>query len=118
MDDFNKQSTLQPPYWKPENCVAGDAGSGAGTGAGMKLADKAADMKDRVIDFGRKAVGTLDHSRETAAEALDATASTLHFHGDQLSGAAHPAASKIHSTALITFATTTSRVWPMTLSIC
>jgi ElaB/YqjD/DUF883 family membrane-anchored ribosome-binding protein len=99
MADFNKQSTLQPPYWKPENRVAGDAGSGAGTAARMKLADKAADMKDRVTDFGRKAVDTLDHSRETAAEALDATASTLHSRGDQLCGAAYSAASKIHSTA-------------------
>jgi ElaB/YqjD/DUF883 family membrane-anchored ribosome-binding protein len=99
MDDFNKQSTPQPPYWKPENRVAGDAGCGAGTAARMKLPDKAADMKDRVTDFGRQAVGTLDHSRETAAEALDATASTLHSRGDQLSGAAHSAASKIHSTA-------------------
>ena len=48
MDDFNKQSTPQPAYCKPENRVAGDAGSGAGTAARMKLADKAADLKDRV----------------------------------------------------------------------
>ena len=53
MDDFNKL-TPQPAYWKPENGVAGDAGSGAGTAARMKLADKAADMKDRVAP-GRSA---------------------------------------------------------------
>ena len=99
MDDFKKQSTPQPSYWKPENRVAGDAGSGAGTAARMKLVDKAADMRDRATDFRRKAVDTLDHSRETAAEVLDATASTLHSRGEQLSGAAHSAASKIHSTA-------------------
>ncbi|HWN74237.1 MAG TPA: hypothetical protein VNO13_00740 [Candidatus Udaeobacter sp.] len=41
----------------------------------------------------------LDDSRETAAGALDATASTLHTRGDQISGAAHSAANKIHATA-------------------
>jgi ElaB/YqjD/DUF883 family membrane-anchored ribosome-binding protein len=45
------------------------------------------------------AVDTLDHSRETAAEALDATASTFHSRGDQLSGAARSAANKIRSTS-------------------
>jgi len=65
----------------------------------MKLADKAADIKDRVTDFGRKAVDKLDESRETAAGALDATASTLHSRGDQISGAAQSAANKIHATA-------------------
>jgi ElaB/YqjD/DUF883 family membrane-anchored ribosome-binding protein len=44
-------------------------------------------------------VDKLDDSRETAAGALDATASTLHTHGDQISGAAHSAANKIHATA-------------------
>jgi len=44
-------------------------------------------------------VDKLDDSRETAAGALDATASTLHTRGDQISGAAHPAANKIHATA-------------------
>jgi hypothetical protein len=99
MDNFARESSSRPPYWKPENRVAGDAGSGTGTAARMKLADRAADITDRVTDFGRKAVDTLDHSRETAAEAFDATASTLHSRGDQLSGAAHSAASKIHSSA-------------------
>ena len=99
MDNLNKESTSQQPYWSPEDRVAGDAGSGAGTAARMKLTDKAADMKDRVTDFGRKAVDKLDESRETAAGALDATASTLHSRGDQISGAAQSAANKIHATA-------------------
>ena len=99
MDNFNKEPTSQQPYGSPEDRVAGDAGSGAGTAARMKLADKAADMKDRVTDFGRKAVDKLDESRETAAGALDATASTLHSRGDQISGAAQSAANKIHATA-------------------
>lgn len=41
----------------------------------------------------------LDDSRETAAGALDATASTPHTRGDQIFGAAHSAANKIHGTA-------------------
>jgi len=44
-------------------------------------------------------VDKLDDSRETAADALDATASTLHTHGDQISGAAHSAANQMHATA-------------------
>jgi ElaB/YqjD/DUF883 family membrane-anchored ribosome-binding protein len=98
MDNFNKESTRQQPYWNPENRAAG-ASSISGTAARMKLADKAADMKDRVTDFGRKAVDKLDDSRETTAGALDATASTLYTRGDQISGAAHSAANKIHATA-------------------
>jgi ElaB/YqjD/DUF883 family membrane-anchored ribosome-binding protein len=98
MDNFNKESTSQQPYWNLENRAAG-ASSSSATAARMKLADKAADMKDRVTDFGRKAVDKLDDSRETAAVALDATASTLHSRGDQISGAAHSAANKIHATA-------------------
>jgi len=44
-------------------------------------------------------VDKLDDSRETAAGALDATDSTLHTRGEQISGAAHSAANKIHATA-------------------
>ena len=40
MENFNKESTSQQPYWNPENR--------AGTAARMKLADKGADMKDGV----------------------------------------------------------------------
>jgi hypothetical protein len=47
MEIFNKESTHQQPYWNPENRAAG-ASSRSGTAARMKLADKSADMKDRV----------------------------------------------------------------------
>jgi ElaB/YqjD/DUF883 family membrane-anchored ribosome-binding protein len=50
-------------------------------------------------NYRRKTVDKLDDSRETAAGALDATASTLHTRGDQISGAAHSAANKIHTNA-------------------
>jgi hypothetical protein len=98
MDEFNQQSAQQP-YWKPEDRVAGDTSTGSGAATRMKLAEKAADIKDRVADLGRKTVGKIDDSRETAAGALDATASTLHSRGDQLSGAAHTAANKLSVSA-------------------
>src|SRR5260370_32265977 len=47
MENFNKESTSQQPYWNSENRAAG-ASSSPGTAARMKLADKAADMKDCV----------------------------------------------------------------------
>jgi hypothetical protein len=76
----------------------------------MKLADKAGDMKDRVTDFGRKTV----HNSTIPAkqlQALDATASTLHTRGDQISGAAHSAANKIHATANYVRQTTSGDGW-------
>jgi hypothetical protein len=54
-------------------------------------------MKDRVT--GAKPWTNSTIPRETAAGTLDATASTLHTRGDQISGAAHSAANKIHATA-------------------
>jgi len=98
MDNFNNKSNSQQPHWNPEKGAA-EANSSSATAVRMKLADKAADMKDRVTDFGRKAVDKLDDSRETAAGALDATASTLHTRGDQISGAAHSTANKIQASA-------------------
>ena len=44
MENFNKESTSQQPYWNPENRAAG-ASSSSGTAARMKLADKAGDIK-------------------------------------------------------------------------
>lgn len=47
MDNFNNESNSQQPHWNPENRAAG-ANSSSATAVRMKLADKAADMKDRV----------------------------------------------------------------------
>jgi hypothetical protein len=47
MENFNKESTSQQPYRNPENRAVA-ASSSSGTAARMKLADMAADMKDRV----------------------------------------------------------------------
>jgi len=93
MDDYIKEPA-RDPYWQSEPGVSGSAAA-----ARMKLADKAAEVTEKVADLGRRTVDKLDGSRVTAASALDATASTLHARSDQLSGAAHSAADKIQATA-------------------
>lgn len=79
--------------------LSGQSETETGTAARMKLSEKAAEVKEKVVDFGRKAIDGIDDSREGAAGALDRTASTLHSSGDQLSGAAHTAAAKLQATA-------------------
>jgi hypothetical protein len=90
MDDYNKP-TSETPHGQPEG--------GAGTAARMKLAEKAAEVKERVADFGRKTVDNIDESRKSTAGALDQTAAKLHSGGDQLSGAAHTAADQLSGVA-------------------
>jgi len=92
MDEFNTNNPSgQTSYGQSE--------SGTGTAARMKISEKAADVKEKVADLGRRAVDSIDDSRKTAAGALDRTASTLHSSGDHLSDAAHTAANKLHATA-------------------
>jgi hypothetical protein len=90
MDD-NNNPTSETPFGQPEG--------GAGTAARRKLSEKAAEVKDRVADFGRKAVDNIDESRRSTAGALDQTAAKLHSGGEQLSGAAHAAAHEISGVA-------------------
>ena len=54
---------------------------------------------EKFTDFGREAAHKFDDSRESAAGALDQTASSLHSGGAKLSGAAHSAADTIQATA-------------------
>lgn len=102
MDDFNDKPQ-QPPYWQPENRGAGGPSSSGAPGSAAaparKLAETAADVKDKVTDLGRRAIHGIDDSRETAAQAMDKTASSLHSGADQLSGAAHSAANRLQSSA-------------------
>jgi hypothetical protein len=90
MDD-NNDATSDTPYAQPEG--------GAGTAARMKLSEKAAEVKEKAADFGRRAVDSIDESRSSTAGALDQTAARLHSHGDQLSGAAHVVADRISGVA-------------------
>jgi hypothetical protein len=94
MDD-NNNPTSETPYGQPEG--------GAATAARMKLSEKAAEVKEKVADFGRKTADNIDESRKNTAGALDQTAAKLHSGGEQLSGVAHTAADRIsgamHGTA-------------------
>lgn len=96
MDEFNNE-TKRDPYWQPENGVAGNAGTG--TAARMKRSDSSSDVKEKVADLGRRAFDKLDDSRQSTADGLDVTASKLHAGGEQISGATHSAADKLHATA-------------------
>jgi ElaB/YqjD/DUF883 family membrane-anchored ribosome-binding protein len=91
MDDDIKQPG-EPGYGQSES-------TGAGTAARTKVSEKVGEIKDKVTDFGRRAIQSVDNSRHSAASALDSTASTLHSGGDQISDAAHSAAKKIQATA-------------------
>ena len=90
MDDNNNPNSETP---------FGQAEGAAGTAARRKLSDTAAEVKEKVADFGRKAVDNLDESRKSTAGALDQTAAKLHSGGDQLSSAAHTAADQISGVA-------------------
>ena len=92
MDDTDNP-TSETPYGEAEG------GGGAATAARRKLSERAADVKDKVADFGRKAVDNIDESRKGTAGALDQTAAKLHSGGEQLSGAAHAAAHQISDLA-------------------
>jgi hypothetical protein len=90
MDDHDNLSS-ETPHGQPEG--------GAATAARMKLSEKAAEVKEKVADFGRKAVDNIDESRKRTAGALDQTAAKLHSGVEQLSGVAHTAADQISGVA-------------------
>jgi ElaB/YqjD/DUF883 family membrane-anchored ribosome-binding protein len=81
--------------------------SGAyGTGAAATAAkvqevitDKAHEAKEKVAEFGRRAVDKIDAQREPTASALGQTASALHDKGNQAANVAHRTAEKIQATA-------------------
>jgi ElaB/YqjD/DUF883 family membrane-anchored ribosome-binding protein len=77
------------------------SGQGTGTAARMKeeVTDKLTTAKDKVGDFGRKAVDTIDAQRAPAASTLDKTASALHQTGEKVGSAAHATGDKIQATA-------------------
>jgi ElaB/YqjD/DUF883 family membrane-anchored ribosome-binding protein len=76
--------------------------SGAtGTAARMKrnISEKAAEAKEIISDFGRKAADQLEDTRHSTAGVLEKTASSLHSSSDQLSDFGHSTANKIQATA-------------------
>ena len=70
-----------------------DVSTGSGTAARMKknLTDKAQDAKEGLTDLGRKTAGRIDGSRESTANALAWTATSLHSRTDKMSHLAHSA---------------------------
>ncbi len=73
--------------------------------AGAKLSENAAQLKDKVSEFGRKAADTIDQGLGSAASGLDKAAATLHEKAenlpgvDTISGLTHSAADKLSATA-------------------
>ncbi len=92
MEDNNNPNS-ETPYGQAEG------GGGAATAARMKLSERAAEVKEKVADFGRKTADNLDESRKSTAGALNQTAAKLHSGGEQLAGAAHAAAHQISDVA-------------------
>jgi hypothetical protein len=60
------------------------SGEGTGTGARMKaaVADKPAEAKEKISEFGRKAADQIDSQRDPVATTLDKIASAIHGQGE------------------------------------
>ena len=76
-------------------------GEGTGTGARMKaaVADKPAEAKEKISEFGRKAADQIDSQRGPVATTLDKTASAIHEQGENAASIAHATAHKLGRTA-------------------
>jgi ElaB/YqjD/DUF883 family membrane-anchored ribosome-binding protein len=72
-----------------------------GTAARMKedVADKVSNAKEKVAEFGRKAVDSIDAQRTPAANALDKSAAALHQTGDKVGSAVHATGDKLKASA-------------------
>lgn len=93
MDDHRNQQDTNFGGPTPEGI------SGAAASAKDRVAGTLAGAKDKVTDFGRRSVDKINDSRESAAGALEQTATSLHSGGDTLSGIAHSTADSLQSTA-------------------
>ncbi|MDP9337282.1 MAG: hypothetical protein M3P45_00275 [Acidobacteriota bacterium] len=96
MDEQNRNDSTDRPFGDQSS-----TGAATGTAARLKeqISEKAADVRDRVNDFGRKTADKIDASREPAAASLNRTASALHAQSDRVAGAAHATADKLQATA-------------------
>src|ERR1700722_6961374 len=74
---------------------------GTGTAARMQetVTDKTNEAKQKIADFGRKAVDQIDSQREPVANTLNRTASALHSQGENAASVAHTTADRLESTA-------------------
>lgn len=96
MDEQFRSESTDRPYGDQSS-----PGSATGTAARLKeqISEKAADVRERVNDFGRRTADKIDASREPAAASLNRTASALHAQSDRVAGAAHATADKLQATA-------------------
>ncbi|HTC43186.1 MAG TPA: hypothetical protein VK703_16560 [Candidatus Acidoferrales bacterium] len=92
MDANNRESAAD---------VSNPSSGSSAAAARMKqtIADKTSDAKEAIDELGRKAVGSLEQSRESTAKALHKTATSLESGADQFSDFGHMAAEKLHATA-------------------
>jgi ElaB/YqjD/DUF883 family membrane-anchored ribosome-binding protein len=76
-------------------------GSGTGTAARMKeeVSDKVSAAKEKVAEFGRKAVDSIDAQRTPAANALDKSAAVLSQTGDKVGNAVRATGDKLKASA-------------------
>jgi ElaB/YqjD/DUF883 family membrane-anchored ribosome-binding protein len=88
-----------------DNLSGGTPSTSNGPSASQKLAEGAAQFKDKAAQVGRSAANQIDSSRGTAAGSIASAATSLHDHADDLPGGervaslAHSAADKLTSTA-------------------
>ena len=64
-----------------------------------QVVERAGEMKEAVVDFGRSTVDSIDAHRRPAAVTLERTASALQQQSDRLTGAAQSAADTLRTTA-------------------
>lgn len=75
----------------------GQQGTGTGTAARMK--EEVNNAKEKVAEFGRKAVDSIDAQRTPAANALDKSAAALHQTGEKVGSAVQATGEKLKASA-------------------
>jgi ElaB/YqjD/DUF883 family membrane-anchored ribosome-binding protein len=100
MDNYNAQPG-EPGFTRTGENLANSENEGSDKADSTRVAvsQKAGELRDKVTDLGRRTLQSVDHSRQSAANALDSAATSLHSGGDRVSEAAHSAARKIQGTA-------------------
>lgn len=85
---------------RPVGSTFGGTGTGTDTtGIKDRVTEAAHEAKVKAAEWSRTAVDKIDQGRQSAAGALDSTASGLRSSGDKVANAATVAAAKIESTA-------------------
>ena len=80
---------------------SGVGNTGTGTAARMKeeVSEKVSAAKEKVAEFGRKAVDSIDAQRAPAANALDKSAAALSQTGDKVGNAVRATGDKLRASA-------------------